>query len=364
MRDVVRPGQPTRYAFTEVVARGNVVGTVAKIRPGPTSHQRPVLHDPSLHLDHRRASRRRAEEILIPFVSYFHRATGVLGQQDGGGLGHRRNLAAKTTANLGGNHPDLVQRQTKNRPQLIAHRKRPLGRGPHRHPATGLGLRHGGAGFNVHLMGHRDIETILIHIIGLGHALFHIAPLQASRGSDIALPAKIGQCRIALPVRVNQGATLGRLLGIDESRKRFDVELDEMQGLFSNIDVVRGHGGHWVTVIAHDLAGKYQFILDDTAIEIGWRVLRREHGTHPRQALGSTGIKASNAAMRHGTAEDFPGQDARQVHVIRIDHPACNPVHRIRLGQALSEQGVFCHDLPPYYRTGHGLCCESHRGPS
>src|SRR5262249_61043900 len=145
--------------------------------------------------------------------------------------------------------------------------------------------------------------------------------------------------------------TVCGLLGVDQGWQYFDLYFDQVQGFLSDIDVVRGHRGYRVTMVAHHIGRKYQLVAHNAAIAYSGSVLRCHDSPHPRQLGGLADVETTNASMRDRTAENFAGQDAWECHVIGVDHAPCDAIDSIRLGDAFAQECVFRHAASPYVYT-------------
>ena len=73
---------------------------------------------------------------------------------------------------------------------------------------------------------------------------------------------------------------------VDDRRQRLVVDLDQVDGLLRDLGRERGHRGHEVALVAHDVLAEQVAVLDEVAVEDVGDVLVGDHGEHAGQRLG------------------------------------------------------------------------------
>ena len=76
-------------------------------------------------------------------------------------------------------------------------------------------------------------------------------PTAPAARRDISLAPQVRNGRIPFPTLVDHDRTVRGLLGIDQGWQRLDLYFDQVQGFLGDIDVVRGHRGNRVAMVAH-----------------------------------------------------------------------------------------------------------------
>ena len=197
-----------------------------------------------------------------------------------------------------------------------------------------------------------DLAYRLHHVVGLGKALLNVPFLHANVTRRV--PA-------VLQVIVNVDRIFRQAVsGIEVRRKRFILDLDEVQSLQSDLVGHGGYGGHLVPHVPN-------LVIEDELV-IGRRIRRRmsrrregvpghvvrcDDGLDAGQRARLGRVDVDDSGMGVGAPKDLAVQHAREGHIHRVHAgPGCL-VGGVLQRQALSNDLESLHEFDLLSRNGN-----------
>ena len=185
-----------------------------------------------------------------------------------------------------------------------------------------------------------------------------LAELELEMVDDVAdLVRLLAQFRRFQVLVQDRRVVLHGVQHVDGGRQHLVVHLDQLQGLFRNVDVDGGHRGHGMPAVQH-LVVRQRVVaqmlhVDRHLAEVGHAVLglghvvRRHHRLDARQGLGLAGIDRADAGVGVRAAQHLAVQHAGQPHVGAVNRPPGHFVGAVRPHRTGSDDLIrcrcFCH---------------------
>ncbi len=239
----------------------------------------------------------------------------------------RLALAAEGSAHQRLKHTHVRLVDAEDTSQLSVQIVRNLGRGPHRELARGLttgpleatsrlpqpdrAMRFdGGVG--------RALEEVLAldDDVGGVHRLVDLAELQVHLLGDVAVPALFFR-RMHIGRRT---VRFERLVGIEERRKHFVLDVDEPEGADRGVLVDRGHRRDPVPDVPDSVHAERVFIRRprDDAVR-GRHISPRYHAVHSVQRFGGVSVDRYDAGVWVRAAENLAVQHAGKHQIVGVE---------------------------------------------
>ena len=260
-------------------------------------------------------------EVLAPAHDYAHRAPRLARQGHRRGLHGGRQLAAEAAADLGGDDPDLGHGHPQDLRDGGAQRELGLGGRPHSGLARGVEAGRGGVRFDVGLVHHGHVETVLEDPVGLREPACHVAAHDLLVAAHVAAPVQVRLRPVVGVVFVQQRRVRRHGLQPGSDRgQHLIVHLDEPRRFLGGLLVHRRHRGDAVAGIARLGGGEVRLVAHEAAVADVRKVGGRHHRLDARQPLGALGADGGDARVgvraQHHLAgkHSVAGQDVRAEH--------------------------------------------------
>ena len=283
---------------------------------------------------------------------YLHRAARLPGQEGGHRFHVDDRLGPEAAANLQWNGLNVGNGNAHETGGVVADREMALAAGPDGQLAIGLPVGGAGVGLDVALMHWRRGGLFLDDNVGVLEALVDVAQAEfevigdvGGRGGVVVVPVAAGpERRVGNAGQLlveDGGAGLHAFLGVEHWRQRFVVDLDQRQGLFSDMGVGGGHTGDGVPLVEHLAAGQHVGAEEAEVLEGAFRQVAQLAGCfrpvgrgHNRKDSGERFGGAAVDGLDYGVgvraAEYLAVDQAGEAGIGPIPRPPGNLVDPIR----------------------------------
>jgi hypothetical protein len=219
-------------------------------------------------------------EFLDVVHDHLHRPADPLGQRIGERHVHGAGFAAKVAPNSTGVDPDAVLRQSQRTGQLPPQAKRLLVVRPYLDAARFIDVHDASVGLHVALVHPGGGEGVLKEQVRFSEPLLDIAAGPRLMVTDIA--PGLDRSGWAL---VDRGAVvddrrlgLHRLHRVEDGGQLFILHLDQGEGLFGRVHIVRRNRSHFLAHKPHLLLGQQGRISQRPAYQHAGQITAGEHG--------------------------------------------------------------------------------------
>jgi len=256
------------------------------------------------------------DEVLAPVLDPLHGPVQLHrrpGDEDLLRVAHH-DLGAEATADVGGDHPDVLLGQPQQLAEIVADPDRRLGAVPHRQLAhLRIPLGHDATALHGRRCAPVEDEPLPEDVRGPGEGLFHVTHPLGIVGADVGADVLVDQRRIRPR----------RLLQIDHRRQGGVLRLDQLHGVLRQVPVLRDDERHRFARVADLLRGQgvLRLVVDQCRVRDEWRQRRGQGGREigpgvdgddPGGRLRSGDVDAEQARVGVGAAQEggvgHPGQ--------------------------------------------------------